>query len=174
MTRHRTIHRWMLAAMPAAALTLAIAGAAQADPGWHRWRRDVPRHGYPARVAVFRDGMRQGAGPAIAGLIGGFVLGTAFAQSHPVIVRERVFVPEPDVDAPRAAYVPAMPRLRYEDAAYERSWDTLGDCREAALDPHGPRVVRVIDTRSGDCIRTLYWKHDHFIADDDREQARDD
>jgi hypothetical protein len=169
MTRTRTLHRWTLAALSAALLTITIAQSAQADPGWRRWQR--VNHGRPAGHAMrfaYRDADRGGAGPMLAGLIGGFVLGATMARPQEVVVHERVYAPPP-------------PRYRYEDASGERWWDTLDECREAALDRYGPRVIRIVDARTDRCVETLYWKHDHFISDSDgpsdgpyRDDSRDD
>ncbi len=156
MTRTRTLHRWTLAALSAAALALTIAPAAQADPGWRRWKHaEHGRWSRPGSRVEYRVADRGGAGPMLAGLIGGFVLGATLTQPHAVVGHER-------------ACAPAPPRYRYEDAYGDRWWDTLDECREAAYDRDGPRVIKVVDARTDRCVETLYWKHDHFIPDDER------
>ena len=195
MTRTRPLHRWTFAALLAAVLTLTLAQVAAADPGWRRWKHDDRgRDGRHERVMVYRDRDR-GAGPVLAGLIGGFVLG-AMTHPQPVVVHERVYVPAPPRYVDEQGYAPPPPRYsderpsapapaprysderpsappqapdyRYEDSNGERWWDTFGECSQAANDRDGPRVIRVVDARTNRCVDTLYWKHDHFISDDDR------
>ena len=206
MTRTRTLHRWTFAALSAAALTLTIAQAASADPGWRRGRHaERGRWGYPERRVVYREVDRGGAGPALFGLIGGFVLGATLTHPQPVVVHEHVCAPppstryyrqddyappppsrncDPDENAPappsrnyhQDENTPAPPpaSYRYEDISGERWWDTLDEAREAAGDRGGPRVIRVIDARNDRCVETLYWSHDHFISDQDRDSNRGD
>jgi polyhydroxyalkanoate synthesis repressor PhaR len=146
MLRHRTLHRWTLAALTFAALTLAIANTAGADPVWRHGRHGDFRYAGPGRVVVMHDG----AGPMLAGLIGGFVLGAALTHPRPVYVEEHARVAPPPVYRDDRGYREAPPRYRYEDGRYDRYWDTLDECREAALDPHGPRVIKVVDARTGE------------------------
>ena len=159
MTHNRTLTRWTLAALSAAALTIAIAPGAQADPGWRRWKHaDHGRWGRNEQRVVYRETDRGGAGPVLAGLLGGFVLGATMAHPHAVLVRERECAPPP-------------PRYRYEDASGDRWWDTLDECRDAAYDRYGPRVIRVMDERTGNCVQVYYWNYDHFSSDSDREDG---
>ena len=155
MKRTRSLHRWTLAALSAAALALTLTPAAQADPGWRRWKHaEHGRWGRPEHRVVYREVDRGGAGPVLASLIGGFVLGATMTHPHAVVVQEHEYAPPP-------------PRYRYEDVSGDRWWDTLDECREAAYDRDGPRVIKVVDARTDRCVETLYWKHDHFISDDD-------
>jgi hypothetical protein len=159
MTRNRTLNRWTLAALSAAALTLAIAQSAQADPGWRRWKQlDHGRWGRTEQRVVFRQTECGSAAPVLAGLIGGFVLGATMTHPHVGLVHEREYAPPP-------------PRYRYEDAYGDRWWDTLGECREAAYERYGPRVIKVVDERTERCVQVLYWSHDHFITDSDGEEG---
>ena len=159
MTRNRTMNRWTLAALSSVALTLAIAQSAQADHGGRRWKHvDHGHWGQGEPVVVYRQAEYGSAGPVLAGLIGGFVLGASMTRPHAVVVHERECAPPP-------------PRYRYEDASGDRWWDTLGECREAAYERYGPRVIKVVDERTGRCVQVLYWKHDHFITDSDREDG---
>jgi hypothetical protein len=159
MTRNGTLDRWTLAALSAAALTIAIAPKALADPGWRRWKHaDHGRWGHSEQRVVYRETDRGSAAPVLAGLLGGFVLGATMTHPHAVLVRERECAPPP-------------PRYRYEDAGGDRWWDTLDECRDAAYDRYGPRVIRVVDDRTGRCVQVYYWKHDHFISDSDREDG---
>ncbi len=174
MTRNRTLHRLALVALTAAAFTLTIAQSAQADPGWRRWKRvDHGRNGRVVQRVVFRDAGHYGAGPVFAGLIGGFVLGATMTHQHPVVVRERVYAQPQHVYAPQREYAPPAPGYRYEDGNGERWWDTLDECREAARDRDGPRVIRIVDARDGRCVDTLYWKFDHFVSDSGRDDDRE-
>jgi hypothetical protein len=174
MTRTRTLHRWTLAALAAATLALTIAQTAQADPGWRRWKHaEHGRWGRPAHRVVYREVDHGSAGPALAGLIGGFVLGATFGHPQAVVVHERVCAPPPShyryEDRGYTPPPPPQPLYRYEDVSGDRWWDTLDECREAAAnDRDGPRVIKVMDARTNRCVETLYWKHDHFVSDDDR------
>ena len=173
MKRTRSLHRWTLVALSAAALALTIAPAAQADPGWRRWRHaEHGRWGRPGRVVEYREMDHGGAGPALAGLIGGVVLGAALTHPHAVVVHEEAYAAPPshyryDDQGYTPPPPPPQPRYRYEDVSGDRWWDTLDECREAAYDRDGPRVIKVVDARTDRCVETLYWKHDHFISDED-------
>lgn len=180
MIRNATMHRWMLATTTIAALTLTLAPLAQAHPGGRRWDHGGHgRWGRPWGVTVIHR-HEGGAGPALAGLIGGFVLGTAMAQSHPVVVHERVYSSGPVYrgdDCPRNggyrergdrddSYRDGA-RYRYEDPNSDRWWDTLDECRDPQYGADLPRVIKVVEISTGRCVRTMYWKHDHWISDDD-------
>jgi hypothetical protein len=156
-----SLQRWTLAALIAGTGTLIFAPVAQADNGWRRWKHNEHvRWSAPGPRVVLRERDHDGAGPALAGLIGGIIIGTAIAHSAPVVVHEH-------------AYAPPPPRYRYEDMYSRRYWDSLDECRAEACAPHGPRVIRVVDITNDECVRTMYWKHDHWISDDDRDDWND-
>ena len=164
-----SLQRLTLAALIASAGLATVASSAGAE-SWHWYKTHgrgpafvAPRPFYGGRVVV-RD---RGPGPALAGLIGGFVLGAALTHPQPVVVRERVvYEPAPACD-PGPVVRESVPTYRYEDAWGDRWWDTLDECTDAARADHGPRVIKVVDDETNQVVRTLYWKHDHWISDDD-------
>ncbi len=174
MIRNATLNRWMLATTTIAALSLTLAPLAQAYPGGrHGEHRGHARWGRPWGVTVVHE-HRGGAGPALAGLIGGFVLGAAMAQSHPVVVHERVYSSGPVYrgnecrrDDGYRDEARTVVRYRYEDPNSDRWWDTLDECRDPQYGSDLPRVINVVEISTGRCVRTMYWKHDHWISDDD-------
>ena len=155
MLRTRSVVTVLLSAGTIATL----AGAAHADHGG--WRRYKGGYGqsYPVQRVIVRE--HSGAGPALAGLIGGFILGAAVTHAQPVYVHEQpVYVHEPvyvhDRSCSRDRVYDDLPAERYYDPYCDVWFDSLDDC-EAHFHGHGhPRLVRVID-RDGDCIRTLHW-----------------
>ena len=129
----RTIHSALLATM-----LLSTASVAYAD---HGRRYKGVYQAYPVQRVIVRE--HSSAAPAVAALIGGFILGSAVANAHPVVVHE-------------AYYAPPAPAYRYWDP-YHRVWyESLDECHF-----HGfhPAVVQVIDVRSGYCVRSLRF-HD--------------
>lgn len=162
MKLHATLTRLMLAALVLSAGTLALAQDAHADRGGWRRYKQVRRGPWDSPVSrvVYRDRGHDSAGPMFAGLIGGMIIGAALSHPHAVVVRERECAPPP-------------PRYRYEDAYSDRYWDSIDECRQPQYGYECPRVVRVIEVSSGRCERTLYWKHDHWISDDDRHDWDD-
>ena len=101
--------------------------------------------------------------------------------------RERSY--EPPVARPERTYEPPVarpeheqasppqaqqaPRYRYEDGNGERWWDTLDECTDAARGNRGPRVIHVVNDETNDVVKTLYWKHDHWVSDQDRDGSDD-
>jgi hypothetical protein len=129
----RTIHSALLATM-----LLSTASAAYAD---HGRRFKGVSNGFPVERVIVRE--HSSAGPAVAALIGGFILGSAIsANAHPVYVHE--------------APVYYSPVYRYYDP-YEGVWfDSLDECH---FHGYHPAVVQVIDVRSGRHVRSLRF-HD--------------
>lgn len=160
-------NRWVTVALLATTSLLSFAPVAQADRGHGKWRRykgdrRVVVQSYnphsAQRVYVRQSGS---AGPAIAGLIGGFILGTAVSHAS-------------DRDyhrAPSRSY-------RYYDASCDESWSSLEECRLHFRDHRcGPRVIRVIETSSGECVRTLRYdggNWNRYDEDDDYNEDYDD
>ena len=163
MTLRTSLHRWTLAALLVATATTTLAPLAQADRGGRRYKQyGHGGWGRPATRVVYRERDHGGAGPALAGLLGGLIIGAAISHAQPVVVHERTCAPPP-------------PRYRYEDAYGNRWWDTLDECSDAAWSSRGPRVIRVVDARNDECVQTLYWKHGHWISDrDSNDRGRDD
>jgi hypothetical protein len=153
--------------------------------------------GGPRGVMVFRERDHGGGMPLIAGLVGGMILGSVLqSHSQPVVVHDRYCPPqvierqryyEPQVVEPqreRDYEPPAVeqqrdrddeqqaqpaPVYRYEDGNGERWWDTLDECTDAARGARGPKVIKVVDDRTNELVKTLYWSHDHWISDQDRD-----
>jgi hypothetical protein len=153
MNAHTNLGRWMTTGL-LAATTLTLASPALAG---HGRRYKGVSHSSPVQRVVIRE--RSGdAGPALAGLIGGFILGAALtSNAHPVVVHERVY------RRPVVVY-------RYYDP-YEDVWfDSLDECEFSSYRRH-PRIVQVIEVRSGRHVRTLRYRDGEWHRwDDDRER----
>jgi len=111
---------------------------------------------YPAapvqRVVVHEHS--SSAGPVLAGIVGGFILGAAIANSHPVVVHEPVYVHEQVYAHPVAVY-------RYYDP-YNQIWfDSLDQCGYDNYRVHS-RIIHVIDVNSGRHVRTLRYGGGHW------------
>jgi hypothetical protein len=132
----RTIHSAVLAA-----LLLSTASVAYAD---HDRRFKGVSSSYPVERVVVRE--HSSAAPAVAALIGGFILGSAMtANVHPMVVHE---VPV-YYSHPAAVY-------RYYDP-YDGEWfDSLDECHFRGFHP---AIVQVVDVRTGRHIRSLRF-HD--------------
>jgi hypothetical protein len=152
----RAMNLWITTALLASTCLVTIAPAALADRGGRRYK-GVDRGGWVrndrhvSRVVV-RD---SGAGPVLAGLIGGFLLGASVARAEPVVVHEHVCAP--------------APRYRYWDPYCGEWFISLTQYREHTWDARHPRVVKVFDERGGDCVRTLHWSDGAWYDGDDRD-----
>ena len=147
MKRKAHVSRGITVLLAAVALA-AFAGTAFADHdrGFRRFKG--VGDGFGRERVIVRD-HSSGAGPALAGLIGGFILGTAVSQSHPVVVHEHRYY-EPDRYCPPDRYY--QPEYRYYDPYRDVYYDSLDECGEGY---YAPRVIEVIDVRSGQCVRRL-------------------
>lgn len=94
----------------------------------------VVRYESPRSRVVVRE--HSDAAPLLAGLIGGFVLGTIVNNSHPVV---------------HADY-------SYWDPYCEESFASLDDYQYHAYRHRHPRIVRVYEVSSGQCVRDLCWR----------------
>lgn len=141
MNTYPRISRWITAGI-LATIVLTSASAAFADRGGRRRFKGV-NDGFPVQRVIVRE-RSSSAGPAIAGLIGGFLLGTAVSSNaHPVIVHEH------------RGYCPPVVEYRYYDP-YDDVWfDSLDEC---SYRHRHPRIIQVIDIRSGRHVRTLGWR----------------
>lgn len=140
MTPRTLVTRWITAGLLVAAV-LSIASTAFADRGGRRFKG--VNNGFHGQRVVIRE-RSSSAGPAVAGLIGGFLLGTAVAgNAHPVYVRER-YCQRPVVE------------YRYYDPYGDDWYDSLDQCGSSR---RHPRIIQVIDIRSGRSVRTLRF-HD--------------
>ncbi len=131
--------RWITVGLVACTV-LSFASTAFADHGGRSRRFKGVQNGFPTQRVVIRE-RSSGAGPALAGLIGGFILGSAVsANAHPVIVHEHRHFSQPVVV------------YRYYDPYGDDWYDSLDDCD---VRHHGVRVIQVIDVRNGRHVRTL-------------------
>lgn len=132
----RTVHSALLAT-----LLLSTASVAYADHG-RRFKGVYPA--YPVERVIVRE--HSSAAPAVAALIGGFILGTAVsANAHPVIVHEVPY-----------HFTCQAVEYRYYDP-YGGDWyDSLDECQFRHF---RPRVLQVIEVRSGQYVRSIRF-HD--------------
>ena len=130
----RTIHSALLATMLLSTASVAYAG--------HRRYKGVSNV-VPVQRIVVRE--HSSAAPAVAALIGGFIIGSAIASSaQPVVVHEPVYYSHP--------------------VALYRYWDPYASVWYDSLDEYQfryshPRVVYVVDVNSGRHIRSLRFHH---------------
>lgn len=148
--------KWIAAALLATTSLLAIVPAASADRGKHRrYKGDRPsvRTVYqPVQTQRVYARHSSGAAPVIAGIIGGFILGTAVSHAS-----DRSYAP-----APVRSYV-------YYDPYYQRSFASLDECNGFhRAHRYRPRVIRVIEVSSGECVRTLQYREGDWYDRDDR------
>jgi hypothetical protein len=143
--KRRTLSRWIPALFAVAALA-SFAGTASADHGGFRRFKGVDR-GFGRERVIIRD-HDSGAGPALAGLIGGFILGSAVSNAHPVIVHEHRYY---------------EPVYRYYDPFDDVWFDSIGECRGSHF---RPRYVELIDVHRGCVVRRVGLRGD-FDEDDD-------
>ncbi len=156
-------NRWVTVALLATTGLLTLAPMAQAGRGHGHGRRYKSQYRvvhqacnpYPAQSVYARQS--SGAGPALAGLIGGFILGTAVAHAS-----DRTYH-----SAPVGSY-------RYYDPSCNQSWSSLDECRLHFRDHRGSsRVIRVIEVSSGDCVRTVRYDGNNWNDyDDDRDDEQ--
>jgi len=151
MNTNRLIHSSVLAAMLFSTASLASAHGTRRFKG--------VSESIPVERVVIRE--HSSAAPAVAALIGGFLLGGAVsANAHPVYVQEPVYYAHPAVV------------YRYWDPYAGVWYDNLDECH---FRYHHPRFVQVIDVSSGRCVRSLRF-HDgawHRFDDDDDEDFDD-
>jgi hypothetical protein len=128
----------------------SLAPAAMADRGGYPRHGNGGPHGREFRyqgwgrapVIVERH---SDAGPVIAGLVGGLLLGAVLSHQQP------------------AVHV----HYSYWDPYDNAGFATLGECQDFIWRHDHPRVIRVIDDSDGRCVRTLYWRHGGWSDDDD-------
>ena len=143
--------RWMAGPLAAVMLLAAIAPVAQADHWRGRRYKGVqpvygpaPRYYSPSSVYVVRH---SSAGPAIAGFLGGLFLGATLAHSAP------------------AGYV-------YWDPYCGESFASLEIYRAHLDHHHHARIIRVIESGSGECVHA-YNYYDGGWHDWDGDGDRD-
>jgi len=144
-----SVARWIKTGL-LATLLLSTATAAFADRGGRRFK-GVDHCFAPQRV-IIRE--HSSAAPALAGLIGGFLLGAAVTSNAEPIYVHHVYSSRPVVV------------YRYYDP-YEDYWyDSLDECR---FHYGHPRVIQVIDVRSGHVVRALRFHDGGWQRIDDED-----
>jgi hypothetical protein len=146
MKTHANLTRLTAVALLAA---FALAAGAPAAEAGRKNRRGHSTHVVRRVVSPVHRSVvierHSSAAPLIAGLIGGFVLGAATANAHPAVAVEYSYY-DPHCDV----YFGSLDRYDVH----------LRRC-------HHPRVVRVIDVRSGRCVHTYGWRDGGWRCDDD-------
>jgi hypothetical protein len=160
MNRSTSLQRLMLIAILAFAAVTTQTPAAHAGNAWGHVRyKGVDRSWRTARdergPVVIRE---SGAGPAIAGLVGGFLLGQAFGHGH--------------VDHVMVHDCPPPPRYRYYDPYDDEYYSSLDDCPSGYRAHHRARFVRVIEISSGRCVGAMQWCDGDWRNCDDRDFSR--
>lgn len=149
------LNRTLAITLLASTCLLTIAPAAQAGRGSRRSKSVAhSRWDGNGRRVIVRD---SGAAPLVAGLIGGFLLGTVVsnAQAAPVVTHEHHYV--------------SAPRYRYFDPYCDEWFVSLSMCREHSWNDRHPAVVQVFDDRGGSCVRTMRWSNGSWCDVDDRD-----
>lgn len=119
--------------------------------GWGHYGNE--NHGYwrgggwGNRVVVREH--HSSVGPALAGLVGGFILGTAVSHASQPVVHERVVYR----DVPDNGYYAPQPvsAVCYYDPFSGQRFSSLDACADYCQQYDGPRMIEVIDTNSGQC-----------------------
>jgi hypothetical protein len=156
MKRHAHVTRWITLGLVAAAV-VSFASTASADHGGRRFKGVDGC--FPRDRVIIRE-RSSSAGPAIAGLIGGFLLGTAVSSNaYPVVVHDRYVYHRPVVI------------YRYYDPYGDYWYDSLDECQ---FTRHHPRVIEVIDVRSGREVRRLRFHDGHWASAADFDDEGDD
>lgn len=140
-------------------VALATASLAPAALAGHSHRHSRFRYGGPVfcgpRVVYVRHfrpvfiERHSDVGPAIAGFLGGLVLGSVLSDAQP---------------AP-----PPPPVYEYYDPYCRERFASL-DAYEEHLAYHGhPSVIDVLETRSGQCVDTYVWEDGGWRSGQDRD-----
>ena len=160
------IPRLSVAGLLLAALAVsAVAPVAEANQGsWRRYKSDprevrVVRHDYaPRREVEYRSS--SSAGPALAGFIGGLALAAILNHSSQSYEYAQAPPPEPDY-----YYYDPYSHERY--ASLEIYYSNTRHCDH-------PRIVRMIDARSGECVRTYCRDHGRWAEWNDEDEGDGD
>lgn len=128
----------------ATSMVAPVAEAGHGRGNSRRWKRAPVvrevRYSSPSCAAPRVSYVRRhsDAGPILAGIVGGIVLGAALANAQPAV---------------HASY-------SYWDPYCETSYGSLSSYRSHIRGCGHPQVVRVIEVRSGDPVRDLCWQND--------------
>ena len=129
--------RILAVALIASTGLLTIAPVAEA--GHHGRGRARGHHASSQTVVVYRSS----PAPILAGIVGGFILGSAYAARSAPVVHT-------------VAYEPA-PRYRYWDPYCDTWFVSLSSCREHSYHEGHAQIVKVYDYDGGPCVRTMQW-----------------
>lgn len=158
MKTNSKLTRWITTGLLAASV-LSIASAAFADHGRRRFKGVQP---YRAERVVIRD-RSSSVAPVLAGLVGGFILGSAVSSNaHPVVVHETRYE--------HRHYRRPVVVYRYHDPYCDEWYDSIDAC-EFRGHRH-PRVIQVIDIRTGRQVRSLHHQHGEWRDFDDDDDDR--
>jgi hypothetical protein len=133
----------------------AFAPAANADHGrgnangHYKNRGDeggYVRAGYPVRQ-VYIQRHSDSVGPALIGFIGGLIVGSAI-HSHPVYAS----APPPECD--------------YYDSYCDERFSSMSAYENHLRYHHHPRVVLVVNVRSGECVGERDWRDGRWYQGD--------
>lgn len=137
---------------------LAEAGNGRGNGNGRRWKhapvvREV-HHSYPARPARHVTYVRRhsDAGPILAGIVGGLVLGAVLSNAQTSV---------------HANY-------SYWDPYCEESYGSLERYRSHSRGCDHPQVVRVIEVSSGDYVRDVCWRDNAWREYDGGSRYGDD
>ena len=149
----------LLAAMALSAIApAAYAGGGNGrGRGHNKWRRSEVRYSqpsysyYPTRRVAYRSypvttrvyHRSSGAGPVIAGFIGGLAIGAILSSHAQPVYAEPYRYDDRDV--------------YYVDPYSDRSYSSLSVYISNTRTCDHPRLVRVIDRRSDRCVRTIRY-----------------
>ncbi len=149
---NRIVKRGFVTALLVCLATATLASAAQADRGHRRGSDRGFFHG-PRVVRTWGRGpviieRHSEAGPAIAGFLGGLVLGAVLSNAQPAPPPPPAFVYYDPYCHERFASLAAYEaHLRYQDH---------------------PWVIDVLDARDGRYLDTYVWQDGHWGPDQDR------
>ena len=173
MTLATLRHRWIATGLIA---TMAVLGWVPAAHANH-YRRYKGVNGYspaPQRV-VLHEHYGSGAGPVLAGLVGGFILGTVVSN------HEQVYVHGGSSCASRSyssrdygtCQYDRPARYAYYDPCCDEWFDSVDECRLHFRDRRHFRAIRVIDLSTGECVRSMHYSNGGWRRMGD-EDWRDD
>jgi hypothetical protein len=160
MNRRTIANRTLGVLLLVALASASLAPAARADRDHGRFRRGGPV--YPGRgvVRVVHRGPyfveRHSEAGAIAGFLGGLVLGSVLSNARPAV--------------PPPAY-------EYYDPYCDQSFVTIEAYDEHLYYHRHPRTAEIIEVHSGRCVDTLNWRDGRWCSRDDRsrdDRGRDD
>jgi hypothetical protein len=150
MHAHKNSHRALAALLISSIVLATVAPAANADRGRRYKHREPERRSHVVHRSVYgspRVVVRESNGaPLLAGLIGGLILGAAVSHAAP------------------------PPQYYYYDPYCHERFATLEIYGSHFHRHHHPRVVRVMETRSGQCA----WNYRYDQGNWRRFDVRDD